>query len=120
MKARTDCYKCRKLVYKEAEQEYLKREYAFFNDSARLMAIYAICAVLVSMIRRGRSKKYITDLFKDMCAVFSMGDLFGKEISMTDIMKLLTKDYGIDWEKVTVNIESEKHFLTGVKKPKEI
>lgn len=112
----TDCITCRKKIYKEAEEAYLKHEYAFFRDSARSFAVFAVCGVLTAMIRRGRTPQYIRQLYDDMCLTFSASDMFGKAITMTDIMESLTRDYGIDWDKLEVNIEDEKHWVTGVRK----
>lgn len=111
-----DCIACRKAIYKEAETAYIKEQYRYFSDSAYSMAVFAVCGVLTAMIRRRRTKRYIQQLYKEMCFVFSTPEMFGKQISMTDIMHSLEKEYGIDWKKLEVHIESEKHYLTGVRK----
>lgn len=111
-----DCIACRKAIYKEAETAYIKEQYRYFSDSAYSMAVFAVCGVLTAMIRRGRTKQYIQQLYNDMCIVFSTPEMFGKQISMTDIMHTLEKEYGIDWKKLEVHLESEKHYLTGVRK----
>lgn len=112
----TDCITCRKAIYKEAEEAYLKHEYAFFSDSARSFAVFAVCGVLTAMIRRGRTPQYIRQLYDDMCLLFSTPEMFGKEITMTDIMETLEKEYGIDWSKLQVNIESESEWIHGARK----
>ena len=117
MKSRTtDCIECRKQVYKEAETAYIKEQYRFFRDSAYSMAVFAVCGVLTAMVRRGRTKQYIQNLYKDMCLLFSTPEMFGKQISMTDIMHTLESEYGIDWKKLEVHHESEQRYLTGVRK----
>lgn len=117
MKSRTtNCIECRKQVYKEAEEAYLKHEYEIFRDVSRSFASYAVCGVLTAMIRRGRTPQYIRQLYDDMCLTFSASDMFGKQITMTDIMENLTRDYGIDWDKLEVHIEDEKHWVTGARK----
>ena len=117
MKSRTtDCIECRKQVYKEAETAYIKEQYRFFRDSAYSMAVFAVCGVLTAMVRRGRTKQYIQNLYKDMCLLFSTPEMFGKQISMTDIMHTLESEYGIDWKKLEVHIEDEKHWVTGARK----
>jgi hypothetical protein len=117
MKARTtNCIECRKAVYKEAETAYIKEQYRYFSDSAYSMAVFAVCGVLTAMVRRGRTKQYIQQLYKDMCFVFATPEMFGKQITMTDIMHSFEEEYGIDWKKLEVHIESEKHYLTGVRK----
>ena len=72
--------------------------------------------VLTAMIRKGRTKQYIKQLYDDMCVVFSTPDYFGKQINMTDIMHTLESEYGIDWQKLEVHHESEQRYLTGVRK----
>lgn len=115
MKARTNCDKCRKEIYKEAREEYLKHEYAIFKDAAYTMAVYSTVAALAVQVRRGRTKRYIRKLFDDMVAVMDTSTLFGKPIVMTDIMKSLEQDYEIDFNRVKPNLESEKEFIKGVK-----
>lgn len=120
MKARTDCTQCRKKIYKEAELEYLKHEYAFFKDSAYSFAVYAICGVLTALVRRGRTPQYIKQIYDDMCFTFSTKEMFGKQITMTEIMHRLTDDYGIDWDKLEIHIEEEKEFLKSAQKGTDI
>ena len=111
-----NCNACRKKILAEARDEYLKHEYAFFSDSARSFAVFAACGVLTAMIRRGRTPQYIRQLYDDMCLTFSASDMFGKAITMTDIMENLEKDYGIDWSKLEVHTETEQHWVTGARK----
>lgn len=111
-----DCGKCRKKILQEARDEYLKHEYAVFHDSARSLAVFAVCGVLTAMARRGRTKEYIQRLYDDMCQLFDTPEMFGKRITMTDIMHSLTDEYGIDWSKLQVNIESETEWIHSARK----
>lgn len=111
MKARTDCTACRKRIYKEAETAYLKHEYKFFEDSAFSMACFAAVVALSVHYRRGRSKTYIRSFFDEMCFVFDMPEHLGKGITMTQMMKFFENEYGIDFNKIKLNLESEKEFL---------
>ena len=116
MKVRTDCNKCRGKILKEAKEEFMKHEYAIFEDMAYTFAVYATTAVLATQVKKGRSKKYIQDMYNDMVAIFDMPKIFGKVITMTDIMKRLEREYGIDFKRIHVHIESEQEFVKGVKK----
>ena len=107
--------RARQQIRNEEKERYLRHEYAIYKDIAYSFGCYSIAGLLTVMARRGRTKKYIQDLFNDMCFVFSQKDVFGKEITMTDVMKDLTKKYEIDWKKLEVNIETEKEFLKGMK-----
>ena len=116
MKVRTNCTTCRNKVYKEAEEAFLKHEYSIFSDMSKSFASYAITTVLMTMVKRGRSKEYIQKLFDDMVFIFDTPAVMGKEIKMHDNMKMLEKEYGIDWDRVKVNVESENEFIKNVKK----
>lgn len=118
MKARTDCAKCRERIYKEAEEQYLKQEYKFFEDAAYSMAVFATIAALSVHHRRGRSRTYIRSFFQEMCLVFDAPPIKGKPITMTDMMKLFEDKYDIDFSKIKLHIESEKEFVRGTQKEK--
>lgn len=111
MKARTDCQKCRKAIYKEAETEYLKHEYKFFEESAFSMACFAAVVALSVHHRRGRSKAYIRSFFNEMCFIFDMPQVLGKSITMTEMMRFFEKEYGIDFNRIKLHLETEKEFL---------
>lgn len=111
MKARTDCQKCRKAIYKEAETAYLQHEYKFFEDSAFSMACFAAVVALSVHYRRGRSKTYIRSFFDEMCFIFDMPEHLGKGITMTEMMKFFENEYGIDFNRIKLHLESEKEFL---------
>lgn len=111
MKARVDCQKCRKAIYKEAETEYLKHEYKFFEESAFSMACFAAVVALSVHYRRGRSKTYIRSFFDEMCFIFDMPEHLGKGITMTEMMKFFENEYGIDFNRIKLHLETEKEFL---------
>lgn len=110
------CAACRKKIAKEAEEAYLKKEYAFFNDAAYSMAVYATCAALAVHHRRGRSKRYIRKLYDEMVLIMTVPAVFGKQITMSSVMKQLEEEYGIDFTRIKPNIESEKEFVRGAQK----
>ncbi len=115
MKSRTNCVECRKRIYKEAENEYLKHEYSFFTDAAYSMAIFATVAILSVMHRRGRSKRYIRKLFEDICFIYDYPEVRGKRIDMTEMVHLFETEYGIDFGKIKLHLESEEEFIKSVK-----
>ena len=116
MKAITNCDACRKKILQAAKDGYLKQQYAIYHDLAHTFACYCTAAVLIALIRRGRTKKYIQEIFEDMVAIFDTPSLFGKDITLTSVMHQLEKDYGIDFRRIKVHIETEKQFLTGMRK----
>lgn len=116
MKARTDCTACRKRIYKEAEAEYLKQEYKFFEDAAYSMAVFATIVALSVHHRRRRSKAYIRSFFDEMCFIFDAPPVMGKEIRMTDMQKVFEEKYGIDFGKIKLHLQTEKEFITETRK----
>lgn len=111
-----NCNQCKKQILDFARNEYVKKEYAIFSDSAYTMAVYSTVAALTVMVRRGRSKEYIQKLYDEMIAVYDTPDMFGKEISLTDLKNSLEKEYGLDFTRINVHIEDEKAFIKGLKK----
>ena len=93
----------------------MKYEYSIFSDVAYTMAVYSTVAALAVQVRRGRSKEYIQQLFKDMVDIYDMPAMFGKQISMDEVMKDLKVDYGIDFGKIKVHIETESEFCKRLK-----
>lgn len=115
MKVRTDCVKCRERIRKEIEEQMLHDDYNNLSNAIDTAATWAVTGLLAVFVRRGESKEFIEKLYEDMCLLFSTDNLFGKEIRQEDIMKILTDEYGIDFDKLSVNLESEKHFITRYK-----
>lgn len=115
MKVKTNCNACRDRIRKECEDAFLKREYKIFSEMSDSFATFAVTAALMTMVRRGRSKEYIQKLYDEMCFIFDTPAVMGKEVRMRDCMKLLRDEYGIDWDRIHVNIESEQEFIRGAK-----
>ena len=117
MKSRVqDCRKCRQQIADEVQKEYLKQGYDFFTDSAYSIAYLIIAAALSVHDRRGRSKAYIRSFYDEMLFVLKIGEVFGKPITMTDVMKHLETEFGIDFDRVELNLESFEEFYKGTKK----
>ena len=115
MKVKTNCNVCRERIRKECEDSFLKRQYKIFSEMSDSFATFTTTVALMTMVRRGRSKEYIQKLYDEMCFIFDTPAVMGKEISMRECMELLQDEYGIDWNKIHVNIESEREFLKAVK-----
>lgn len=84
--------------------------YKFFKQNADELAKYIISIVLWCFIKRGRTKRYIKQLYEDMLMILSMDNAFGVEIKSDEIMKRLEQEYDIDFSRIKINIESEKEF----------
>jgi hypothetical protein len=111
-----NCTQCRKKQFKEAEEAFLKQQYVIYKDMSYTFAVLSTAAVLGVMCRRGRRKKYIQELFKEICFMYQYPAVMGKQVTLTDLLKTLEKDYGINFAELTVNVETEKEFITSAKK----
>lgn len=80
------------------------------------MACFAAVVALSVHYRRGRSKTYIRSFFDEMCFIFDMPEHLGKGITMTEMMNFFENEYGIDFNKIKLHLESEKEFMRGVNK----
>ena len=110
-----NCNQCRKKLAEEARNEYIKKEYAIFADSAFTMAVYSTVAALAVTVRRGRTKEYIQKLFDDMILVYDTPEMFGKPIVLTDMRRTFENEYGLDFNRINVHIEDEKSFIKALK-----
>ena len=111
-----NCTQCRNKIHKEEQEKYLKKEYAGIKDAVETIACLTTASVLGVQVQRGRTKEYIQELFKDICMMYETSELFGKPIMLTDVMKLLETEYGIDFKKIHVNYnETEKEYIKGCK-----
>lgn len=113
-----DCASCRKQIYKEAETAYLKEQYRYFEGTAYSMAVFTAVAALAVLHRRGRSPEYIRKFYDDLCFIYDYPDVMGKSIDMTTLMHRFEKEYGIDFKKINLHIESEKEFVKGIRNDK--
>ena len=115
MKARIDCTKCRKAIIDGVRDEFLREQYKIFEDFADTFGKCCTAAVLMAMVRRGRSKQYIQKLFDELVLVYDSSNVFGKDIRSDDVIKQLEEEYELDFDRIHIHIESEKQFLREAK-----
>ena len=92
MKALTNCDKCRKKIFKVYQEEFLKEQYTAFESVKDTIAEGCTAVMLMAMIRKGRSKKYIQNLFNDIVMIYDSPGLFGKDIRSDEIIERLQQD----------------------------
>ena len=111
MKARIDCTKCRKAIIAGVREEFLKDQYEVFSTISDTFGKCCTAVMLMAMIRKGRSKKYIQDLFNDIVMIYDSPGLFGKDIRSDDIIKRLEQEYELDFSRIHIHIETESQFM---------
>ena len=105
MKARIyDCTKCRE----QLRADYQYDVFANCIDSAACSAlVMAIWALEMEEKSEEEIKRFISDYF----FIAETSDVFGKKIRAEDAMKTYSKKYGIDFDKLSINIETKQHFM---------
>lgn len=100
----------------EAKKQFYKECYqTFLHSGAYSMCCYAISAVLFAMVRRGRKKEYIQKLYEDILFILEYPEFYGKQITLTEVMKMLTEEYEIDFSRIKLSIETEQEFVQEMK-----
>ena len=118
MKARVqNCEACRKQIHKEEQEAYLKKQFAWLNDGLYTMGTMSAAVALVALMQQGRSKAYVQRFFERMVMIYDTGEVMGKPIVLTDVMKQLEAEYDIDFSRIHVNFnETEREFIKNCKK----
>lgn len=111
-----NCDKCRKRMLETAKEAYLKQQYDIYKDTVYSAVVFSTAALLGTLYRRGRSKKYIQQMFKDICFMYQFPKVAGKSLTLTNLIQTLEEECGINFDEIKVNIETEKEFITSAKK----
>lgn len=111
-----NCKKCRERIFREAEEAFLKQQYAVFKDMAYTFTVLATVAALSTFYRKNRSAAYIKKVFDGMCEMYDFPEVFGKKLQLSDMMKTLETECGIDFSKIVVHLETEEEFIESAKK----
>ena len=114
MKTQT-CASCRKKIHDEERTAFIQEEYVLLENNINTLACFTTTAVLMAMIRKGRTPEYIRKLFDELVMIYDTSNLFGKAIHMDDMMKKLEEDYGIDFSRINVHLEDQKSFIKDLK-----
>lgn len=85
----------------DAEIERIYREHS--DDVTKAV----IAAVLLVMHRRGRTAKYIQELFSDIVCVLDQPKIMGHQMTDIEVKKFITEQYGIDFGQVHMQVETD-------------
>lgn len=85
----------------DAEIERIYREHS--DDVTKAV----IAAVLLVMHRRGRTKKYIQELFSDILGVLEQPAVLGHQMTDIEVKKFITEQYGINFNEVHMQVETD-------------
>ena len=100
-----DCAKCRENLLNEYQYDV----FANCIDSA---ACSTLAMAIKSMEMTGLSEKTIRKFIDNYFSVAATNKVFNKEIRAEDAMKVYSKKYGVDFDKLSINIETKAHFMS--------
>ena len=100
-----DCAKCRENLLNEYQYEV----FANCIDSA---ACSALAMAIRSMEMTGLSEKTIQKFIDNYFFVAETNKVFNQEIRAEDAMKVYSEKYGVNFDKLSVNIETKAHFMS--------
>lgn len=100
-----DCAKCRENLLNEYQYEV----FANCIDSA---ACSALAMAIRSMEMTGLSENTIKEFIRNYFFVAETNKVFNREIRAEDAMKIYSKKYGVDFDKLSINIETKAHFMS--------
>ena len=105
MKARIhDCTKCR-------EQIRADYQYDVFANCINSAACSALAMAIWALEMEEKSEEEIKRFIADYFFIAETSEIFGKKIRAEDAMKTYSKKYGIDFDKLSINIETKNHFM---------
>ena len=107
MKSRSikDCRKCR-------EQLEIDYQYDVFANCVDSAACSVLCIAIRALELEGASENAIKEFIDNFFFVAETDKVFNKEIRVEDAMKKYSEKYGIDFDKLSVNIETKSHFMS--------
>lgn len=91
--------------------EKLGNEYDIVKNASDQIARYALVGAIMVFENRKLSPSYIKKFINDYSLVMSMDNLFGAEIDGAELMKKYEEKYGIDFNEITINLESKDEFI---------
>lgn len=93
--------------YRRIDEE---TQYKLFCLIADDVARSIVGACLYAMHRRGRTKRYIQQLYEDIKLVLEYPKCFGVELTDTAVKEVLKNEYDIDLSEVITKKESFRDF----------
>lgn len=99
-----DCVKCREQI----RADYQYDVFANCVDSAACSALaMAIWALELEEKSEEEIKRFISDYF----FIAETSEILGKKVRAEDAMKTYSEKYGVDFDKLSINIETKNHFM---------
>lgn len=105
-------YKAEKLAKEEFYRLYNEEKYKMFKELSTDIVRQTIAMILYGMKLRGADADEIHKIFDGAVCALEMPEHFlGKTITCQGCMEFISKNYGIDFERIAPNIQSKEDFL---------
>lgn len=101
----SDCSKCRENLLNEYQ-------YEIFATCVDSVACSSLAMAIRALEIQGLSEKTIRKFIKDYFFVAETDKVFDKSIRAEDVMKLYAEKYDVDFDRLSVNIETKAHFMS--------
>lgn len=113
MKARVPnvsaCAQCRQKIYDEYQ-------YEVFATCADSTACGILCMSIWALEMMHKDENEIKAFIDQFMFAASTNKVFNKEVRVEDAMKQYSEKYGINFDELSVNVETKAHFMTRARK----
>ncbi|MBE6825865.1 MAG: hypothetical protein E7511_03145 [Ruminococcus sp.] len=96
--------------YKASKADIEKALYSYYDEVADGLIRQAVAICLYAAHLQGWRRIRITRLYELLLDTMQLPPVMGKQLVGQDLMDFLTKEYGIDFNRCSVNKESFREF----------
>lgn len=100
------------LLSKEAQKEL--SDFRVFLKVKDGIAQQAVAAMLYAYHLQGYRKKRIQDMFERFMSIINLPPTVSGSVDGTSMIEFLEKEYGIDFDRIKLQTETEKEYLERV------
>lgn len=101
----------RKSLREHAKQAALEDLYDRLPDICNQIGEHMVVAMLAVFEGRGNQPKYIKKFYEDLMLVLETPEIMGMKIVSNEVKKRYEKEYGIDFDRIQINIVSKEEFV---------
>lgn len=103
------CAECRQKLYDEYQ-------YEVFATCADSVACGILCMSIWALEMQGKDENEIHEFIDQFMFASSTNKVFNKDVRVEDAMKQYSEKYGINFDELSVNVETKAHFMTRARK----
>ena len=100
------------MLSKEAQKELA--DFRVFLKVKDGVAQQTVAAILYAYHLCGFRKKRLQEMYERVLSIINMPPVIGNQIGGNDLIDFLTKEYGIDFDRINLKTETESEYLKRV------